>query len=194
MSNIHSILPLLADDSWRWGKEELVDERVPAGRAENLFDASGLPGYLYYGLVVVQGTNGERTEVEIDIDQFQLKSTIEEAYNVGSTQPGPVSPGIGRYDTDNDLYSVIYQPNIPLAYVSNARIKITAPSQNDIVVNSDALRLDITDLRRFRESYQEATISQLLDRFGAIGQELNRTNRNLEELIDELGGRVGQRI
>ena len=194
MSNIHSILPLLANDSWEWGKDELNDERIPAGRSEDLFNASNIPGFLYYGLVVVTGEDGYLTEVEIDLDSFDLKTTIREAYNIGSTRPGVISPGITRYDTENDVYAVTFQPNTPLAYISNARIKVTAPSQTGVIVNSDALRLNILDERRFMESYQEATISTLLDSFGAVGEELNRTNRNLEELIDRLDERRLDRV
>lgn len=194
MANIHSILPLLAQDSWEWGKDEIVDEKVLAGRSEDLFNASGVPGFLYYGIVIVQGPDGERTEVEIDLDNFQLQTTIEEAYTVGSTQVGAVSPGIARYDTENDLYAVTYEPSPPLAYISNARIQITAPSETDIRVNSDALRLDITDRESFRRSYQQATLSALFEGFDEIASELNDTNRNIEELLEAIQGTVGNRI
>lgn len=189
MANIHTILPLLSEDSWEWGKDELVNERVPAGRSESLFSSSGIPGFLYYGLVVVQGPQGEKTEVEIDLDTFQLKSTIEEAYTIGSTDAGSISPGIARYDTENNVYAVVFEPNPPLAYASNARINIVAPSQSDIRVDSDALRLNITDRQRFRRSYQEATLSGLIDEFGRVSEELRATNQNIEELVEAIQSR-----
>lgn len=189
MSNIHTILPLLSEDTWEWGKDELVNEQVPAGRSEDLFSSAGIPGYLFYGLVVVQGPEGEKTEVEIDLDKFQLKSTIEEAYTVGSTDAGSISPGIARYDTENDVYAVVFEPSPPLAYASNSRIRIVAPSESDINVNSDALRLNILDRRGFIRSYQEATISGLLEQFGRLEDEMRASNENIEQLIEELQSR-----
>jgi hypothetical protein len=186
MANLHTILPLLESDSWQWDKSELIDERVPAGRSKSVFDSSSTPGFLYYGLVIVQGTNGEKTELDIQLDNFQLRQTIEGAYTVGSTQKGAVSPGIARYDTENDIYSVVYEPSPPLAYISNAKIDVVAPSNDDIRVESDALRLDITDVNGFRRSYQEATISQMLDGLSQVERQFEQMNNNIEDLVEEI--------
>lgn len=186
MSNIHSILPLLSDSSWRWDKEELVDEAVPAGRNKSIFSDPVHPGFLYYGLVTVRGEGAERTEVEIDIDTFNLKTTIEESYNLGSVQPGSAAPGITRYDTDIDLYTIVYQPNPPLAYLDNLSIDISAPSNNPVRVDSNALKLDIIDEVEFANSYQRFTGGRLAEAIEDFNNEIAKTNSNLEEIVDRL--------
>lgn len=194
MSNIHSILPLLDKDSWQWNKDQFIDETVPAGRSKDLFRVANVPGFLYKGLVVIQGEGGELSEIEIRIDNFDYTTTVKQAYAAGSTEMSAASPGVIRYDTSENLFAVSYEPTIPLAYSGSGRITITAPPNRDIVINSDALRLDILDRSSFSQSYQEATMSQLLDNIGLLEDEIRRTNENLERLIDRLDDRVGNRI
>ena len=182
MANIHSLLPLLADDSWRWDREELVDEQLPAGRTKNLLKDPLYPGFLYYGLVSVRGEDGEKAEVEIDIDTYNQKTTIEEGYLLGSTRPGGAAPGITRYDTENNIYAIVYQPSPPLAYLDNIEISISAPSRSGVVVNSSALKLDILDLDRIKSSYQDATLGEFRNTISGLAEELGRTNDILEEL------------
>jgi len=186
MSNIHSILPLLSDSSWKWDKRELVDEAVPAGRNKTIFGDPINPGFLYYGIVTIRGEGGEKSEVEIDIDTYNLKTTIEESYNLGSVTPGSAAPGITRYDTDVNLFTIVYQPSPPLAYLDNLSIDISAPSNRSIRVDSNALKLDILDETEFANSYQRFTGGRLADAIEDFNKEIARTNDNLESIVDRL--------
>lgn len=188
MSNIHSILPLVSDDSWRWNKEELVDKRVPAGRTEDLFIDPVSPGFLYFGVIRVIGDAGEKTEIELDFDAFHYKVTIEDAFGDGITDTGAVVPSITRYNTEEDIYALELRPDPPVAYLDNARVSINAPSQTTVNVEATALKLDILNLNEFSRSYQRATSGQLIDNISALESKVDRLNSNMRELLDAING------
>jgi len=186
MSNIHSILPLLSDDSWSWDKEEVVDEQLQAGRSKDIFANPNIPGFLYYGLVTVRGSGGEKCEVDIGVDTFNYRSTIEEAYALGAVEASAVTPAIARYDSDNDVYTLLYQPSPPLAYVDSLNISVDAPSEQSVRLDSIALKLDILDIDSFRRSYQMATSGELLQGIEDLRDEFVRTNNSIQRMIEEI--------
>lgn len=188
MSNIHSILPLVSDDSWKWNKEELVDKEIPAGRTENLFSDPVTPGFLYFGIIRVIGDAGEKTEIEVDFDSFHYKVTIEDAFGDGITDTGSVVPSITRYNTEDDIYAMELRPNPPIAYLDNARVSINAPSQTTVNTQATALKLDIVNIQEFARSYQMATSGELIRGISSLENKVDRLNGNMRDLLDAIDG------
>lgn len=184
MSNIHTILPLLDRDTWRWDKAEITSQTVRPSITKRLFGDPGYPGYLFSGLVVVSGSGAEETVVKLSIDNYEFESSIKRAYEIGATIVGPKAPAVVRYNTTDDLYALLYEPNPPLAYIENIDISITAPENEDIVLESSGLKLDILDLDRFSRSYQDAVSGEVINRLQAVGEQMEQLNDNLEQLTD----------
>lgn len=187
MSNIHSILPLLENDSWRWDKPELSQESIAAGNSESLFEDPSYPGFVYFASLGVRGENAENAELQFDFDRFETNRSYRDLFRVGLTGSGGISPSITRYDTDDDVYAARISPNIPIGYLDNAKIQVRAPSDNSITVDGIGLNLNILDQERFSRSYQRATAGEVIDRFSQITQQLGRMNANMEAMLEQLG-------
>lgn len=184
MSNIHSILPLLDRDTWRWDKAEISTQTVNPSITKRLFGDPGYPGYLFSGLVVMSGSGAEETVIKLAVDDYEFESSVKRAYEIGATVVGPKAPAVIRYNTTDDLYVILYEPNPPLAYIENIDISVTAPQGKDIVLEASGLKLDILDIDRFSRSYQDVVSGEVINRLQAVGEQMKQLNNNLEQLTD----------
>jgi len=188
MSNIHSILPLLEDDSWRWDKPEINQKTLSPGNSEPLFEDPTYPGFVYFATLGVRGENAENAEIQFDFDRFETNRSYRDLFRVGLTDTGGVSPSITRYDTDDDVYAAKISPNIPVAYLDNASLEVRAPETDSVIVDGVGLNLNIIDMERFMLSFQQATRGQVIEGFGQVVERLDRLNNNMEMMIQELSG------
>lgn len=190
MSNIHSILPLLDTNSWRWNKSEISRERIQPGNREPLFDRPKYPGFVYFASVAVQGEGAEQTNIEFDFDRFQTDRSIEELFRVGLTGSAGISPAVRRFDVDDGLFAIRIAPNVPVGYTDAAAISVRAPSDTEIVSEALGLNLEILDMDSFMSSYQRATAGQMIDKMDEFTDKLDRLNNNIELMLENGPGEV----
>jgi hypothetical protein len=186
MSNIHSILPLLEDDSWRWDKPEINQKTLAPGNSEPLFQDPTYPGFVYFATLGVRGNNAENAEIQFDFDRFETNRSYKDLFRVGLTGSGGISPSITRYDTDDDVYAARIAPNIPISYLDNASLEVRAPNTDEIVVDGLGLNLNVVDMERFMFSFQRATRGEVIDGFDRMIERLDRLNSNMEIMMQQL--------
>jgi len=185
MSNIHSILPLLDDDSWRWQKPEIDRESIGPGNQEALFQDPRYTGFVYFASLGVQGEDSELAQIQFDFDKFESSRSFEDLFRVGLTESTGISPSITRYDTGNDRYAARISPQIPIAYTDNASLTVRAPSNTGITIDAVGLNLEILDGDLFAESYQRATAGQIIENFQSMTDQLSRLNQNMESFMEQ---------
>lgn len=189
MSNIHSILPLLDDSSWRWDKQLLTEQRIRPGSDKDLFSNPTYPGFVYFGSISVSGESGPSASIEVGFDKANVERSIGRLYQSGISGGSGIAPGISRFDTENDVYVAELSPNIPISYLDNANISIHAPQDDSVLVDAFGIKLDILDLELFSQSFQRVTSGEIIDRMQEVrdrteevGEKLDDLNANIEAL------------
>jgi len=187
MSNIHSILPLLDEDSWRWQKPEIDRTVVGPGNQEPLIEQPDYAGFIYFAALGVQGEGSEQSEIQFDFDQFKSARSYEDLFRIGLTENTGISPSITRYDTTNDRYAARISPNIPVAYTDNARLMVRAPQNKEITIDAIGLSLEILDADLLARSYQRVTAGEVIENFQSMTDQLSKLNRNMEQFMQQFG-------
>lgn len=190
MASIHSILPLVDPDTWRWKKEEEENRRIRAGRSHDIIRDPGNLGFIYYGQVGVTGEDGEKTEIDMSVDMFEYKVTIEDTFKAGLTGTGNTAPTVTRYDTDQDIYALTITPNPPIAYLDTARLSIDAPQRSDIILNASSIKLEITDRVEFARSYRKVTAGNVDEKIDDLLEKIDMLNNNIRSMVDVLNDRT----
>jgi hypothetical protein len=190
MSNIHSILPLLDNDSWRWNRSEITRERVQPGNREPLFERPRYPGFVYFASVAVRGENADEARIEFDFDRFETDRSIKQIFQVGLTGPSGISPSITRYDADDGFFAVRVSPSVPIGYNDSASISVRAPSNETVLTEAIGLNLEILDMPSFMQSYQRATRGQVIDNVKNLTDKIDTLNKNIELMIEAQPGDV----
>lgn len=186
MANIHSLLPLLDDESWRWDRANISDTQMRPGTSRQLISSPKYSGFVYFGVISVLGQSGPKAEVEVEFDNANTQRSLGRLYNSGLTNTQGISPGISRFDTENDVYVTKLTPTPPIGYLDNAKIAIHSPQDDQIQVRAFGIKIDILDVDLFRESYQRITSGKLVEKMSNIENKLTRLNTNIEALGETL--------
>jgi hypothetical protein len=179
MANIHSALPLIDRDTWRWDRNEITRERMNPGSRRDLINSPKYPGYIYFGVITILGEAGPSAEIETAFDNASTRRSVQRLFNSGLSDATGISPAVSRYDTDEDVYISNLTPVPPIAYSDNANISIYAPQGESVIVNAFGIKLDILDLEAFKDSYRKL-----------VGSGATSSTSDLENKLDELNGTI----
>lgn len=191
MPAIDALLPLLDDtDSWRWNTQSETKTAIGAGDSLKVYESSTDVGWFYWGLVTIGGEAGPSTTIDITSGRLSVDSTIAEFYQNGITARGPGAPSINRYDTQEDIYGVLYEPRPPLSFVQELNITVEGAPNDDVVVTSDMLELEIIDEESFKQSLRNTVLTDVSENledmastFQTISSQIAQTNNLLGSLL-----------
>lgn len=190
MSNIHSILPLLDDNSWRWDRNTITRDTVRPGSSRDLINSPKYPGFIYFGVITVVGQKGPDSQVEVEFDNANTKRSLGRLYNAGLSGTEGISPGISRYDTENDIYVTRLSPTPPISYLDNAKISLHAPQDESVRVNAFGIKVDILDVDLFMESYENVVSGQAIQKISSLEDKLTKMNANLRAIGETLDAQL----
>lgn len=206
MPAIDALLPLIDDsDSWRWNTQSETNSVVGAGSNKTVYESSTDIGWFYWGLITIRGEKGPNTTIDITSGRLSVDSTIAEFYANGVTARGAGAPSINRYDTQDDIYGVLYEPRPPLAFTQDLTITVEGAANDDVTVTSDMLELEILDEKSFKDELRETVfagvnenLEEIVSTFDTMSAQIAQTNNLLGSLIrqDQVteitqGGTVG---
>lgn len=156
MANPLGVLPLIDGDTYRFNNETF-NENIPAGKRA-LTDVNTNRGF-YFGITsTVSGNGAEDTEMSITVDNFKADTTPRELFESGFMNELGIAPGVVRYDTDNNIFTVVHDPQRVIGYNDTVKFAHRASDDSDgISVDSTIFSIDIIQPRRFVEQYLELT-------------------------------------
>lgn len=185
-------LPFVEQNTWDWTIQPIRNKRIGAGNARDLFEVTGKPGWFYWGAFSVQGENAEKTTLDVVTDAYENGFTIEQLFINGAYDRSSDFPSITRYDTDKDLYSLLWEPQPPLPFSDRIKIRLASPENNSILINTSVTYITITDPQRFVRSFQVQNYGMVMDKIEEMTDELRmlreeirgaRIDRNEENSI-----------
>lgn len=193
MPTIDALLPLIDDsDSWRWNTQSETNSVVGAGSNKTVYESSTDIGWFYWGLITIRGEKGPNATINIASGRLNVDSTIAEFYANGVTARGAGAPSINRYDTQDDIYGVLYEPRPPLAFTQDLTITVEGAANDDVKVTSDMLELEILDEQAFRESLRNTVfkgvnenLGEMASTFQTISTQIAQTNNLLGSLLQQ---------
>jgi hypothetical protein len=194
MANIHSILPLIDNSAWRWDKNTITRRTLPPATSDALISSPNYPGYIYFGAITVTGKNGPQAKIEVEFDNANTKRSYDRLFKSGLTGSQGISPGIARFDTENDIYVAQLSPNNPIAYLDNAKISVHAPQTGEINLDAFGIKLDILDTELFAQSYREVVNDDSGGSPIDLSNKISRLNANIQTLGELLDPNMGDTV
>jgi len=193
MPAIDALLPILdGQDSWRWNTQSETNTNVGADDNLKVYESNANTGWFYWGLVTISGEAGPSTTIDITSGRLSVDSTIAEFYQNGITARGPGAPSINRYDTQDDIYGVLYEPRPPLSFVQELNITVEGAPNDDVFVTSDMLELEILNEQSFKESLRNTVftgvnenLDSMASTFQTISTQIAQTNNLLGSLLQQ---------
>ena len=186
MSNIHSILPLIETDSWRWDRTLINQKTLKPTERKDLISSPKYPGFIYFGTISVSGEGGEQAAIELKFDNAETKRTLGRLFSSGVQGSAGIAPGVTRYDTDNDIYVAELSPTPPISYLDNAEISVRAPDQHEVTVDAFGIKLDILDADLFARSYERVISGELIEKMNNVDKRMQELNDNIRALGEAL--------
>lgn len=193
MSNLHSILPLIDSESWRWDREIINQQQLRSAERVDLLSEPKYPGFIYFGTISIRGAEGNKTQIGIEFDQAETDRSIGRLFGSGATGSNGIGPSVTRFDTENDIYVTELTPTPPIAYLDNARISIRAPDSDGIEVDAFGIKLDILDIDMFATSYEQVTNGELINKMSKVDKRLEELNDNIRALGEAMDARENMR-
>jgi len=174
-------LPFVERDTWDWTIEPIKNKTIGAGNSKDLFEVTGQPGWFYWGAFSVQGENAQATNLKVVTDNYENDFSLKQLFINGAYDRSSDFPSITRYDTDENLFSLLWEPQPPLPFSDRIKIRLSAPNNEDITINTSITYITITDPQQFVRSYQRQNYGMLIDRMDQIADELRLIR---EEMTD----------
>jgi hypothetical protein len=174
-------LPFVDRNTWDWTIQPIRNKTIGAGNSKDLFEVTGQPGWFYWGAFSVQGENAQRTNLETITDNYENGFTLEQLFINGAYDRSSDFPSITRYDTDENLFSLLWEPQPPLPFSDRIKIRLDAPGNEDILINTSVTYITITDPQSFVRSFQ-------VQNFGMVMERLDDMTDELRMLREEIRG------
>lgn len=174
-------LPFVQEDTWEWTLVPVKNERIGAGNARDLFEVTGQPGWFYWGAFGVEGEAAQNTTLKVVTDTYENGFSLKQLFINGAYDRSSDFPSITRYDTEDNLFSLLWEPQPPLPFSDRIKIRLSAPNNEDITINTSITYITITDPQQFVRSYQRQNYGMLIDRMDQIADELRLIR---EEMTD----------
>lgn len=199
MPAIDWLLPLVDKDTWRWRTQSEVNTQIGAGGSLKVYNSSKEFGWFYWGLITIDGNKGPDVTVNISSDRLSVDQTIAEFYDNGITDRGPGAPSLNRYDTNENIFGVLYEPRPPLSFTDGLTVNLEGSPDDSVRVTSDMLELEVIDMRGFKKSLREVlfssvnqSIADVDDRLATVSAQIAQTNSLLTSLVQ--GDNVVERV
>jgi len=175
MSSPLDLLPLIDGNTYTFVNEEVGGETISPGNSQ-VAQISGVDRGYYFGIVTtIVGEGGQDTELEITVDDFVADTTPREMFESGFVNPQGIAPGVSEYDTTNNIFTAIHNPQRIIGFNDEVRFRQRAPNEaSNLAVDSQIFSIGITKPREFARQYlqlvnpgafDETEINTLIDRF-----------------------------
>jgi hypothetical protein len=174
-------LPFVERDTWDWTIEPIKNKTIGAGNSKDLFEVTGQPGWFYWGAFSVQGENAQATNLKVVTDNYENGFSLKQLFINGAYDRSSDFPSITRYDTDENLFSLLWEPQPPLPFSDRIKIRLSSPPDNDVVINTSVTYITITDPQRFVRSFQ-------VQNFGMLMEQVDDMTDELRMLREEIRG------
>ena len=76
--------------------------------------------------------NNPNITVRIWIDEQKIDTSIAELYNAGLTSFNPRIPWVSKFDTQNNIYEVVFTPIPWSPYFEKLRVEVEAPKESPV--------------------------------------------------------------
>lgn len=102
--------------------------KLPQGQRTKILDLNEqgiLSGFIFW-------SNNPNVKITIYMDDQKIDTTITELYTAGLTSFNPRIPWVSKYDTQNNLYEVVFTPVPYSHYFEHLRVFVEAPSDSPV--------------------------------------------------------------
>lgn len=153
MANPLDLLPLIDGSTYTFFNQEVSNEQIGPGNRKKLEIGAGR-GFYFGTVTTIIGKGGEKTELSITVDDFRADTTPQELYESGFVNPQGIAPGVSRYDTTNDIYTAIHNPQRIIGYNDTVKFAQRASNESEgVVVDATIFSIGITRPREFTKQY-----------------------------------------
>lgn len=175
MTNPLDVLPFIDGDTYTFKNQELSGGIINPGN-KKIVNVSGVDRGYYFGTVtVIQGEGGERVELSIKVDGFTADTTPRQLYNSGFVSPQGITPGLSKYDTDNNIFTAIHNPQRTIPFNDIVKFTQRAPADSDgVFADTSVFSIGITNEEKFVRQYLQITNPELLG------------TREIDNLVDQI--------
>lgn len=180
MANPLDLLPLIDGNTYSFINQDL-SETVSPGQEKKVSLAEEVERGFYFGTVTtIVGQGGQDMELSITVDDFRADTTPQEMYESGFVNPLGIAPGVSRYDTDNDVYTAIHNPQRPIGFNDVVNFTQRAPNDGDnLAVDASIFSIGITEPRQFVRQYLELVNPSIL-----IRDDLELREDDLDKILE----------
>lgn len=149
---LFDLLPLI--DGWTFDPVDWDNKKLLANEEEIIYFERNELGWVLGAAMLFQGEGAENTTVTIDSGVgWTLDSTIQMQYLSGQTEKGFYYPSVTRYDKEQNLFNIVFEPH--LTYAFKNKIKVSVTPKSDIKASGSLVIVKITDKDRFREDVKK---------------------------------------
>lgn len=179
MSNPLDLLPLIDGDTYTFFDQDIGGSVIEPGNKETV--QVGVDRGFYFGAATTLiGEGAEDTEMSIVVDDFRADATPKELFESGFVNPIGVAPGVSRYDTDNNIFTAIHNPQRPIGYNDTVKFVQRAPDDAERVLpDTTIFSIGILQPKKFVRQYLQLVNPAIIG-----GPELGVTDSELENFIE----------
>lgn len=162
MTNPLDVLPFIDGDTYTFENQVLRNRAIEPGNEERVQISGVDRGYYFGSTTVIQGEGGEKTEITIKVDDFVADTSIKQLFDSGFVSPQGITPGISRYDTDNNIFTAIHNPQRTIPFNDKVIFSQKATNTSDrLRAETSIFSIGIINEERFVRQYLEFTSPQL---------------------------------
>jgi hypothetical protein len=182
MTNPLNLLPLIDGDTYTFFDQGLGGDPIRPGKRETV--QVGVDRGFYFGAVTTLiGKGAENTELSIQVDNFRADVTPKQLFETGFVNPIGITPGVSRYDTDNNIFTAIHNPQMPIGFNDTVRFGQRVPNDAESVIpDTTIFSVGITKPKKFVRQYLKLVNPGIIG-----GPELGVSDDELENFIGKFG-------
>jgi len=165
MTNPLDLLPLIDGNTYTFFNQDLSTTVNPGNKKEVSLAQETQRGFYFGTVSTIIGQGGEDMELSITVDDFRADATPKELYESGFVNPQGIAPGVSRYDTDNNIFTAIHNPQRTIGFNDTVNFAQRVPNNADqLAVDASIFSIGITQPREFVRQYLELVNPAILVR------------------------------
>jgi hypothetical protein len=121
-------------------------------------------GFYFGAATTLVGIGAEDTEFSIVVDDFRADATPKELFESGFVNPIGIAPGVSRYDTDNDIYTAVHNPQRPIGFNDTVEFsQRVSDSASQVIPDTTIFSIGILKPRKFTREYLELVNPDIIE-------------------------------
>jgi len=179
MANPLDLLPLIDRDTYTFFDQNIGGAPIEPGKRESV-QVGADRGFYFGAATTLIGKGAEDTELSIVVDDFRADATPKELYESGYVNPIGIAPGVSRYDTDNNIFTAIHNPQRPIGFNDTVRFtQRVADDAEQVIPDTTIFSVGILQPKKFIRQYLKLVNPAIIG-----GPELGVTDSELEAFIN----------